>query len=174
MTIRIIATTSTVEQALCIWTWNKSHNDSMRQRSLLPTFSRWGNEVHRAWFIQSHLDSKWQSWDLNPNQYPTSPFVTWDYCANQATNEPARIQLPSLSLCHCFFFFLTPSMHCQAHSVKCFQIRVLPCSLSDSLVSTPPTSWNSSWKVLVAITKIFFSSLLHWLVSKSWVMGLGV
>ena len=53
------------------------------------------------------------------------------------TRPPMNQPISSYPVCLChwfFFFFLTPSMHCQAHSVKCFQIRVLPCSLSDSLV----------------------------------------
>lgn len=85
----------------------------------------------------------------------------------KANSKPGHIQLPNLSLHHCF---LPPRVRCQVHSVKCFQIRVFLCSLSDSPVSTLPSSRNSS----VAIAKIFFPSLLHWLVSKCWVMGLGV
>lgn len=127
-------------------------------------------------------------------QYPTLPFESWSYCANKATNEPAHVRLPNLSHGCCFFghavyvkannkpapirlpglslphCFLPPSICCQVHSVKCFQIRVLLCSPSDSLVSTLPSSRNSS----SAIAKIFFPSLLHWLVSKCQVMGLGV
>lgn len=160
----------------------------MRKGRSLPSFDRCGNEVEGAWFIQRDTACKWQSWDLNPgNPYPTLPSKVGVNYANKATNEPAHIQLLSLSHCSSFFFvtqymwrptvsqpifsypvwasltvFLPPSKRCQVHSVKCFQIRVLLCSLSDSLVSTLPSSRNSS----LAIAKIFFPSLLCWLVSK--------
>lgn len=104
--------------------------------------------------IQSYVASKWQNWDLNPsNQYPASPFLRLDRCTYESTNEPAYIQLPNLSPCPYFFFFLPCSICCQAYSVKGFQIRVLRWSLSDSLVSTLTSSRNSSWEVLVAIAK---------------------
>lgn len=57
----------------------------------------------------------------------------WHYFSNKATSEPASVQLPNLSphpiACHLVY-------RCQAHSWKCFQIRALPCSLFDSLMST--------------------------------------
>lgn len=145
----------------------------------MPSFYRCGNEVGDLIYSKSCGLSVAKLRFEPHKRYPTLPFESWSYCANKATSEPAHIRLPNLSHGCCFFghavymkannkpapiqlpglslphCFLPPSICCQVHSVKCFQIRVLLCSLSDSLLSTLPSSRNSS----LAIAKIFSPSL---------------
>lgn len=140
MTI-IIATTYIVESTSYMYELESNLLHTLGDRNYYFTYFIVEEiQIHSASCIQSHMTSK----------EAVSPVIT-DYLSNKATNEPASVQLPSLSPCHfsCHLIY-----RCQAHSLECFQIRVLPCSLFDSLMSTLSVTGIALGKFLQPLQKI--------------------
>ena len=100
---------------------------------------------------------------------PCITFAQWRYFSNRTINEPNSAQLPNLRPCH---FSCHLVYRCQAHSWKCFQIRALPCSLFDSLMSTLSVPGIALGKFLLPLQNILpLLPRLAWFQLVGYVLG---